>query len=311
MERWKKFLAWLKNPPRIFLAVIYLITVAFCGGAIYLTALGELTFPLNALSYALYALAAIFLGYSVYTIVVAVPKIKKRIVGLLQRGRFTNRLLEQYGFRTIIFSVGSFAVSVAYVAFNGVIAILERSIWYGALAAYYLLLALMRGGALLFYRTKKSRAGANEKEGGGAVQIYKWCGIGLVVLPICLSFAILQMVRGVNSFEHAGMMIYVSAIYAFYKITMSVVNIFKARKTDDYIVRAIRCVNLADAMVSILALQTAMFKEFGGEGISSRMNAITGAVVCALTAALGIFIIIKANQKKHLQTEEEGGGTEQ
>ena len=60
-------------------------------------------------------------------------------------------------------------------------------------------------------------------------------------------------------------------------------------------VRASKNINLADAMVSILALQTAMFHEFGtgmGDFNIGTMNAITGAVVCALTAAIGIFMIV-------------------
>jgi len=58
-------------------------------------------------------------------------------------------------------------------------------------------------------------------------------------------------------------------------------------------------------MVSILALQTAMFHSFGTEGMNTGLfNALTGGAVCALTIALGVFTIMIANKKrKNLQKE--------
>lgn len=309
MNGWKKLLCWLKKPHGIPLVLIYLLTIGACSGAIVLAMLEERAFPFSILAYVVYGVAAITLGYSVYTIVRVIPKAKRNITGRLQKFSFTNRLLEQYGFRTVIFSIGAFAINVAYVVFNGVIGIIERSIWYGALASYYLLLVVMRGGVLSFHRAKRRHAEMECAERKRReLKIYRNCGIGLVVLPFCLSFAILQMVRGVNSFEHAGMMIYVSAIYAFYKITMSIINLFKARKNDDRTVRAIRCINLADAFVSILALQTAMFKEFSsGENVGFA-NALTGAVVCLLTALLGIYMIVSATVKQKEESNDERTG---
>lgn len=50
-------------------------------------------------------------------------------------------------------------------------------------------------------------------------------------------------------------------------------------------------------MVSILALQMAMYREFSagtaGFDIAIR-NCITGAVVCALIVAIGVYMIVKA-----------------
>jgi hypothetical protein len=69
-------------------------------------------------------------------------------------------------------------------------------------------------------------------------------------------------------------------------------------------VRAIRHINLADALVSILALQTAMFKEFAiGQNVGVY-NAVTGGVVCALTLALGTFMIVTAEKRSRILKKE-------
>lgn len=298
-----KLREWIKRPHGWPLIPFYIVTAAVATGAI-LSAVFLQGSNYGFIAYLFYGLAAITFGYTVYTVVIFIPKAKGRIISILQRYSFTNQLMEQFGFRTIVFAIVSFAINIGYVIINGTIGILELSVWYGALAAYYLALAVMRGNVLLFHRAKKRKQTGIGDERERAIKSYRWCGIGLTLLPVCLSFAILQMVIGENSFEHSGLMIYVSATYTFYKITMSVVNIFRARKEDDITVRAVRSVNLADAMVSILALQTAMFKEFAGGQSVGIANAVTGGVVCALTLALGVFVIVNANLKlKSLKKE--------
>lgn len=119
---------------------------------------------------------------------------------------------------------------------------------------------------------------------------YLICGI----VKIINSFAIMQMVIAYDSFVHTGITIYVYAIYAFYKIILATINFVKTLKTHEMTVRASKNINLADAMVSIFALQTAILKEFSGVADigTKTANAVTGAIVCALTAAIGIFMII-------------------
>ena len=200
-------------------------------------------------------------------------------------------------------------MSFAYAVFNGVLGIMGLSAWYGALAVYYVLLAAMRGGVLSFHflGRKKYAADANGEKRAD-LRAFGICGTGLVLLPLCLSVVIAQTVRGINSFEHPGLTIYVAALYAFYKIVMSVINIFRARRSDELTVRAIRSINLADALVSILALQTAMFREFSPDADAGFANALTGFAVCALTAALGIFMIVRSafERKKLVKTGQAG-----
>lgn len=222
---------------------------------------------------------------------------------------FTDRLISQYGFRTIILSVGSLAVSTAYALFNGIIALLELSLWYGALAAYYILLASMRGGIIFHHNRNRKRGHAAELSPSPeddaaaetdrkirAVKTYRACGAVLVFLPLCLSGAVTQMVLSQRTYNYTGVMLYVAAGYTFYKIVMSIVNLVKAHRADDPTVRAVRNINFADALVSVLALQTAMVRAFTGGTNLRPLNAVFGFAVCALTVVLGITMVIKANK---------------
>jgi len=290
----------LKRPKGWFLVLIYLLTLLFGGGAIALAVIGAVNKGVEILSYVLYGCAAVALTYTVYTIVIYAPGVKSRLTAWIKKTAFGRRLLEQYGFRTIVFAGCSLFVSLAYVAFHVVLAIVAHSFWYGSLALYYGLLVVLRGGIVLYHR-KKRKAGVSEGYEKERTEIakYRTCGILLTVIPLCLVVPILQIIFLDRAFVHQGWTVFAFAAYAFYKIIMAVYNVFKSRKQEDMTVRAVRCVGVADAMVSIFSLQTALLFAFA-EGNYRVANALTGSAVCLLTIALGVFMTVDGCKRMRL-----------
>ncbi len=302
---WENF----KNPKRWFLAIWYVLTAVSIGGALGILFTDYLGTPWEFVAYALFACAALTLAYTVFTVVKVVPKWKREIQERLHAHPLTGKLMKNYGFRTVIFSACSLCITVLYGLYNGVIAIIYLSVWYGALAAYYLLLVGMRGGIVAYHGKVRKKERSEVRE----IRAYRNCGIWLMVTILALSVAIAQMVAFGASFEKPGLMIYVAATYTFTKMAMAIVNFVKARKQSDYTVEAIRNINFADALVSILALQTAMFAQFG-EGIATGLaNALTGAGVCLLVLLLGGYMVFKGNTqlKKIEEKKTEDVGEEE
>ena len=291
----------IKDPPTALLIVWYIITVIAIAASIVVSVIEFDTLVMNVITYLIYAVALVGLSYSIYTFVAVAPKMKKRFVEWSKKYEFTDNLVRNYGMRTIVFAIGSFLISAAYGAYNLTLSALEASVWYGVLAGYYILLASMRGGVVFYHRKKRKREkkGTFDNEEARQIKKYRDCGALLIVATFALIVAVLQMVLIDRKFTHTGLMIYVSATYTCYKVTMSIINIVKAKKQTDMTVQAIRNINLADAMVSILALQTSMIHSFGGDeeiGFASQMNAVTGTVVCALVLSLGIYMVVKSKR---------------
>lgn len=298
-KKWASLWNKIKTPPLVWRSVLYISTVIVIGITLFTLFIEIKEEWLSILSYVLYALSAILLTYSVFLIVTTIPHVKQIIVKKLESREFTRSLLKNYGFRTIIFAIGSFVMSIAFGAFNAYMGIKYLSIWYGALATYYISLAFLRGGVLLYHgRNRKSVRFKSENQGAiQSAKNYRNSGITLLVLNIALSSAIAQMIFDNRFFSFEGWTIYAFAAYAFYKITMSTINILRASKQQNLTVKAIRNVNLMDAMVSILALQTALLATFMTEGTNvSLFNTLTGSVVSLLSISIGIFMIIKANK---------------
>lgn len=285
-EFFKKFL----RPKGALLVLTYVLTVVFITAAMLMLFVKYEGTPLEILAYTSFGLAAVGLAYSVYTIVIYAPGLKSRVYNLLMSNRLSRTVMENWGFRTILTSTFALVMSIFNSVLNAYLGITERSIWFGALAAYYIFLALMRSGLLVYHRTKKDY----ESEGLTRAKRYMLCGILLLILNAALSSAIAQMIFDDRGFSYKDWLIFAFAAYAFYKIIMAVRNAIKARRQDDLTIQAIREINLVDAAVSILALQTALLHTFGDGSIDiSLFNTLTGSAVSIFSVGLSIMMIVR------------------
>ena len=311
MNNRKKFLQWLNNPKWYFFLPIMLIAIGSTVGGTLIVVQPHLS-QYSAWGFALLGIAGVTLSYSIFAIVRLYPDVKARILQWAKKYPRIDKVFNEYGFTTLIFTAISIIITFAIATYNGLIAIgivfspevpSNLAIWFASLAAYYIVLIILRSSILVYYGKRKRALNNGQSEKDTLMRdckLYRACGIMLFLLPVCLSFTILQMVRAGESFEHKGVTIYVNAIYAFYKIISSIYSFIKERRNNSMVIMATKNVKLADAMVSILALQTAMFREFGSEmqGFEVNvMNALMGAVVCGLTVVIGVIMIVKANSR--------------
>lgn len=288
-----KIIEKLLKPKGWLLASVYILTLVFITAALLMLFVDYEGSPLAILAYTSFGFAGVSLAYSVYTIVIYAPGLKGRILSLLSSKEITRRLLQNWGFRTVVTSTFSFGMSVFSSVTNAYLGISERSIWFGALAAYYIFLAFMRSGLLLYHKTKKDF----ENEALLRAKKYRTCGIWLLILNATLSSAIAQMIFDDRSFEYKDWLIYAFAAYAFYKIIMAVRNAIKARAQDDLTIQAIREINMVDGAVSILALQTALLHTFSDASVNiSLFNTLTGSAVSLFSLGLSNLMIVRGSK---------------
>ena len=275
----------IKNPRMIYLILFYIFFALVLTGTLVLVILVQ---NQTIWHYILYVIATVSLTYMVYTIVIYAPRMKENFIKLLRKYKFTNTILDNYGYRTIVFSICSFVLNMAYVIFLGVLGIMSKSYWYISLTVYYLCLSVMKGNvfnSMRKYNTDIKRARA-----------YRYCGIIFILLTIALSGIIVLIYTSNMAFEYAGLMIYAVAAYTFYKLGIAIYNIFKARRYDNVYIQSIRNINLVSALVSILVLQVALFQAFAPEYNLGVANGLTGGAVAIVILALSIFMIYKANK---------------
>lgn len=286
MNLLKRIWNYLIKPKPLFLALFYILFVILLALTLTLVCVSKTQ---TVIHYILYGLSAISLTYFVYTIVIFAPTFKQDIIRLLRKFKFTSTLLDNYGYRTMMFSIVGFVLNVAYVVFIGILAIVTHSAWYIAITAYYLILTLMKGN--IFYSKKKYNTELKK------ARAYRFCGIMFILLMLAFSGVIVLIYTSNMYFEYAGIMIYAVAGYTFYKLTLAIINIFKARHQNDLYIQSLRNINLVSAMISIIVLQVAMFQAFSPQHNTSVFNGLTGGAISLLIVLLGAFMIIKSNKK--------------
>lgn len=206
-----------------------------------------------------------------------------------------GRYLTDVAFRAEVSLYPSLVINMLYAAMKMVSGILYGSVWFITLSAYYILLAVMRFLLLTSARKRHVQSSITAE-----FKRYRVCGILLAVMTLALSGMILFIVRQNGGYDYPGVLIYVMAMYAFYAVITAVINIIKFRKHGSPILSAAKAINLTAALVSMLALETAMLSQFGSNDdhlFRQIMTASTGAVVCGLVLGMAIYMIVHAAKK--------------
>lgn len=211
-----------------------------------------------------------------------------------------EKYLKEIEFRTETSLYQGVLINLLYVALKFFSGIYYRSIWFGSLAVYYLLLAVMRFSLLHYVRSRKCDRVSEWKR-------YRFCGIVLLFMNQALAAIVVIVVKQNKGFEYAGFLIYAMALYAFYAVITSVINVVKFRKYGSPIMSAAKVINLTAALVSMLSLETAMLAQFGGDDDMFRqiMTSATGTSVCVIVLGMAVFMIVKST--KILKKEIIGG----
>jgi len=177
-----------------------------------------------------------------------------------------------------------FGINALYGVYTGVMGAVEQSWWFLALAAYYIVLAVMRFSVLLALRSAEEETERFVTRFTGGMCLF------LAVTLAGITYLSLLDERGTR--HHVIVMITI-ALYAFSKITMAVIRMARRGRNRRPAQRCMRSLTLADAAVSIFALQRSMLVTFTGmsAGDIRLMNALTGTAVYLLTALLGLDLI--------------------
>lgn len=244
----------------------------------------------STIAYASYAISAYSL-IIVCAYIVRLPKGGFRAA--LHRNPHIYRYLTDIPFKTHISLYLSLGVNMLFAAMKFFFGIWYRSVWFGTLAVYYTMLAVMR--FLLLRHVNRAGIGSDLVS---ELKQYRLCGVILLLMNVALSGVVVLVVRKNEGFHYAGYLIYVVAMYAFYNIISAVRDVIKYREYKSPVMSAAKAIKLAAALVSMLSLETAMLMQFNSrenpEVFRQIMTGATGGAVCVIVFVMAVYMIIKS-----------------
>ena len=165
------------------------------------------------------------------------------------------------------------------------------STWLKCLGVYYLLLAWLR-------LTLSGSGFGSAADGMREWRRYRVCGISLLLMNLALLAMVVQLLRQEGGFHYPGPLIYLMAAYAFWALTNATVKLAVYHRRSDPLMSAAKAISLTAAMVSMLALETALIERFGDSGgpFHRVMVGITGGVVCMAELCIAIYMIRRGSR---------------
>ena len=293
---WKKIGKKLLFPPS-WLIVILVIVSAAALALVFVRGMEQGIF-----AYIVYVLAFYTLCVASVFCALVLPKQYKQIKQKIYDNPLGNRFMTDRVFRTNVSLSVSFVISMLYVGINMWSWNIIGSYWFMVLAVYYAIMAVMRFLLVRYVRIQK--IGTNILKEWKRSRI---CAYILLLINLSLSGAVLMILYQSKGYDYPGVMIYVMALYAFYALTMSIVDMVKYRKMESPVMTTTKVVSLSAALVSLLNLETAMFAQFGADLSAEHQRIfiiLTGAGISITVVALSVILIVRAT--KEIRREKNG-----
>ena len=290
MEKLKKILLKLLFP---HIAIVILLVPVSTVLLIYAFAFE------NANGIAVYASYALSF-YALLILCLRTPDIIRWAKALKNDNRYLRRYFSDAALRVELSLYGTLFANTAYALFMLGLGFTHATVWYYALAGYYILLAAMR-----FVLVKEAR-----KEKTDLFMehlLYRFCGVLLLLMNLALSVIVTYIVWQNRGFVHHPITTIAMAAYTFFSLTKAIINIVKYRRYRRPVFSASKAVSLAAASVSMLTLETAMLSAFGetnDAAFRQIMTGATGAAVCIFILLLAIGMI-QSSTKEIKKIKEE------
>lgn len=121
---------------------------------------------------------------------------------------------------------------------------------------------------------------------------YRLCGGLTLVMAIPIAGMVWLAIAAGAHKEYPGYLIFITALFAFYRLPSAFVRVAKDRSHAAPLDSAIRLLKLSQALFSMFSLQVSMIFQFGGSReFAQLMNTLTGTAVWAMICGMGIYML--------------------
>ncbi len=218
----------------------------------------------------------------------SIPEHFKKARDMVYDNPLGNRYFTDSDFKTMVSLHFSLGFNLLYSAFKLVAGIYYSSLLLESVAVYYVILSLIR---FLILRYMHS-----DEDAKTAVTEYRrcrLCGILMLVLNFALTAVVVYMSVSDEVGSYPLFVTVISAVYTFYRVAVSVVDVARYRKFDRPVITVSKAIRFAAALVSLLSLEASMLLTFGeSASVRRRMTAITGSGICLIVTAMSVAVIV-------------------
>ena len=145
----------------------------------------------------------------------------------IERNVHLRKLKENNRMRMILSAVPGTAGNVIFAVLNGVTGLMSSSAWFGSLAAYYILLSIMR--LRIVWQERRFVKLDQQERMKNEIRIYRKNSVLFLFMTIVLAGMVILLVDAQGGKQYPGFTIYAAALYMFYKMGAAIAHLIKER----------------------------------------------------------------------------------
>lgn len=204
---------------------------------------------------------------------------------------FTKKYVTDIKARTeLLLSIG-LVVNVGFAVYNLCTGVYYRSVWFGGVAVYYIMLCLIK-----FFLLLKGFDG--KKDNKCKFSDLLICGIMLLVLNLTVTALIFQMIWQNRSHFYEKSVIFAAAIYTVIRLFAATYDSISLKKHNNPTLFAAKALSLSVALMSVFSLQTSLLDRMAVDlSVRRGLNIFTGTAVGIWEILIALRIILWANKR--------------
>lgn len=202
----------------------------------------------------------------------------------------------EYRTKTILLSIPSIIGSIIFAYLTGLAAVISRSAWLMVMTVFYAICIVMKVTVL----TRGGRSLVSKNEKYTSANNYKAFSLWLLAFDIVFGITIIIFHMLYIYKEYPGYTIYITAIYVFIRVGLSVNNMIQAHISQSFTTIALRKIDAVKAIVSLLILQNALLARFGHpySDLTRNLNSISGGVAFLIILIMSINGLIQSKKAR-------------
>lgn len=299
----KKLIKICFNPSLVFSICYSIIELTVSIVTVFLL---DRKHPNIILSYTLMTISIALFPYFVFLIVYGIINLSYRIKDLLDYHFYGTNYFKDYTSTTILFSLLSLIINVAFTVMNAFNAGMTKSYYYMIMALFYFSLICIRGIILIsrnhLYKKYKDNKTLKNHALNRLYTIFSYIFFAYQLILISTIYISLRE----QAFHSTSIIIAIStATFTVYKVISSFINIIKSFRTKDVLVISLRNIKIIEALVSLFLLSCTLVT-LGDADLNwqYRLIGLTGFVVFILNLSLTITLIIHSHIKLYKEQEK-------
>lgn len=268
-------------------ALVWTLLPAALGLMFFCSGTYESTDAISIVSY-------VFSFYGLMLVIFRIPAIVQAVRKFKRENKYVVLYTSDVRLRMNLSLMGSLVFNAVYATFQLGLGIWHHSVWFYAMAGYYLLLAMMR---LLLVRYTGSHEAGEQQE--IEWKKYRLCGVFLMMITFALSVFITYFIWNIRVFRHHEITTITMATYTFAALGLAIANAVRYKRYQSPVYSAAKAISLASAVVSVLTLENTMLTVFGqgkDEVFRQYMLGASGVTVIFIVQGIAVHMIRKAGK---------------